>query len=111
MSNTVVFGNLGRLRVTAIASTADNPLVTPRENDGKILGLPIFGISSVKPPRNKFERIDFSFQEARFEFKDFPITIPYPGIIVVQIHYIYLENKEGFISIKFTRNSCCCFLD
>jgi len=24
------------------------------------------------------ERIDFAFQEAQFEFKDFPITIPYP---------------------------------
>ena len=84
VSNTVCFfiGNstspVARLRVTALASTLERPLVTPRQGDGKIFGLNIFGISKSSPPRRPEERVDFAFQEARFEFRDFPFTIPYP---------------------------------
>mmetsp|Transcript_28894 Transcript_28894/g.41176 ORF Transcript_28894/g.41176 Transcript_28894/m.41176 type:complete len:578 (-) Transcript_28894:42-1775(-) len=69
---------IARLRVTALASTVEQPLVTPRKGDGKIFGLNIFGVSKSTPPRNAEERIDFAFQEALFEFRDLPFTIPYP---------------------------------
>ena len=78
VSNIVCFGDTSRLRVTALASTVNKPLITPRKGDGKIFGLNIFGISSDNQPRNPTERIDFAFQDARFEFKNNPIVIPYP---------------------------------
>ena len=84
VSNTVCFffGNdsvpLARLRVTALASTSSRPLIVPRIGDGKIFGMNIFGVSKSNPPRNPEERIDFAFQEAQFEFRNFPFTIPYP---------------------------------
>ncbi|KAJ1440261.1 hypothetical protein B484DRAFT_323088 [Ochromonadaceae sp. CCMP2298] len=84
VSNTVCFGDRARLRVTALASTPTQPLITPRKGDGKILGMNIFGISSSALPRTPLERIDFAFQEAMFEFKGFgesglkPPSIPYP---------------------------------
>lgn len=80
VSNTVVFGNgQARLRVTALASTASRVLVEPRIGDGSIFGLTPFGKSFNRPPRNAQERIDFSFQEAMFEFSEpFAFSIPYP---------------------------------
>jgi len=80
VSNTVVLGSKSRLRVTAIASTKDNKLVEPRVGDGKFFGFAPFGSSSSAPPRDDYERIDFAFQEARFERSDFPpsVGIPYP---------------------------------
>lgn len=78
VSNTVCFGSVGRLRVTALASTPSNRCIEPRKGDGKIFGFNIFGISSSREPRDPSERIDFSFQEARFEFKGLPFSIPYP---------------------------------
>ena len=80
VSNTVCIGDKCRLRVTALASTVYRPLVEPRKGDGKIFGLNIFGVSSSQPPRDLDERIDFSFQEAQFEFSNkFPFpSIPYP---------------------------------
>lgn len=78
ISNVVCFGDRARLRVTALASTSFRPTVEPRKGDGKIFGLNIFGISSSNPPRDPSERVDFAFQEALFEFKALPVTIPYP---------------------------------
>ena len=84
VSNTVCFffGKdpipLARLRVTALASTSSRPLIIPRSGDGKIFGMNIFGVSKSTPPRSLDERVDFAFQEAQFEFRDFPFTIPYP---------------------------------
>lgn len=80
VSNTVVFGDgIGRLRITALASTSSRKLVEPRVGDGTFFGLAPFGKSFAAPPRFANERIDFAFQEALFEFKE-PIrfTIPYP---------------------------------
>jgi len=78
VSNTVIFNNQARLRVTALASTARKPIIVPRRGDGRILGLNLFGVSSSAAPRRPTERIDFSFQEARFEFNSLPWSIPYP---------------------------------
>lgn len=84
VSNTVIFNNQVRLRVTALASTARKPIIVPRRGDGRILGLNLFGVSSSAAPRRSSERIDFSFQEARFEgssglFNSLPAwNIPYP---------------------------------
>lgn len=78
VSNTICFGDAIRLRVTALASTNEKKLIEPRKGDGKILGLNVFGVSSNQPPRNINERIDFAFQEAKFEFRDFNFEIPYP---------------------------------
>jgi len=80
VSNTVVFGDgIGRLRITALASTSTRKLVEPRVGDGTIFGLSPFGKSFAKPPRIPEERIDFAFQEALFEFKEpWRFTVPYP---------------------------------
>ena len=78
VSNTVCFGNSGRLRVTALASTTETALIEPRKGDGKIFGMNVFGVSSSSPPRDPSERIDFAFQEALFESVTFPVTVPYP---------------------------------
>lgn len=80
VSNTVVFGEgIGRLRVTALASTVYRKLVEPRKGDGAVFGLYPFGKSINTSPRKPAERIDFAFQEALFEFKEpFSLTLPYP---------------------------------
>ena len=78
VSNVVCFGDKARLRVTALASTTDNPRVIPRKGDGKIFGLNIFGISKSDPPINPLDRIDFAFQEARVEFVNTDKYLPYP---------------------------------
>jgi hypothetical protein len=58
VSNVVVFKGLqSRLRVTALASTEDTMLVTPRRGDGKILGLAPFGVSNNALPRSSRERL------------------------------------------------------
>ena len=78
VSNVVCFGENARLRVTALASTSVKPTVIPRKGDGKIFGLNIFGISNSSPPLRPSDRIDFAFQDARFEFPDSNKFIPYP---------------------------------
>lgn len=99
VSNTVCFGESARLRVTALASTITKPLVTPRIGDGKIFGLNVFGVSSSSPPRDPNERIDFAFQEARFEFQNLPITIPYP------VPFKLLgDEAKGWIDVTYLSN-------
>ena len=78
ISNTVCVGDAARLRVTAIASTTQRPLVEPRQGDGTFFGLAPFGKSSSAAPRSPLERIDFAFQEARLEIKGQKLTVPYP---------------------------------
>ena len=78
VSNVVCVGENVRLRISALGSTVDNPLVEPRKGDGKVFGINLFGVSSSKAPRDPTERIDFAFQEALFEAKDSLLTIPYP---------------------------------
>ena len=80
VSNTVVFGDaLGRLRITALASTSRRKLVEPRVGDGTIFGLSPFGKSFSAPPRLAEERIDFKFEEAVFEFvAPLRFSVPYP---------------------------------
>ena len=78
ISNVICFNDKCRLRVTAIASTANTKLVEPRKSDGKIFGLNVFGVSKAQEPRSLDERIDFAFQEASFEFLNSSFAIPYP---------------------------------
>jgi hypothetical protein len=81
VSNVVCIGTEARLRVTALASTQFTPAtkrIIPRQSDGRIFGLNIFGISSSRAPRDPSERIDFAFQEAGFEFTNLPFSVPYP---------------------------------
>lgn len=78
VSNVICFGETGRLRITALASSVFAPLISPKKGDGKIFGLPIFGVSSNRIPFDPAQRVDFAFRDACFEFKAIPLTIPYP---------------------------------
>ncbi|CAM9098916.1 unnamed protein product [Chrysoparadoxa australica] len=81
VTNVVDFGEkVGALEVQAVASTVDRPLAgfTPRAGDGKIFGIPLFGVSETKPPKDPAARIDFKFDQAGFDLIPLPISIPYP---------------------------------
>lgn len=63
VSNIVCFGDKVRLRITALASTANQPLIVPRQGDGKVFGMNIFGVSNNSPPKGTLKllrRINFS---------------------------------------------------
>jgi hypothetical protein len=99
VSNIVRFGeNIGQLRVTAVASTGAKPLpgFTPRQGDGRILGLNVFGVSSNSQSQRKFSRIDFQFVDAAFEFTFLPFTIPYPVPF-----RILGDEAKGWIDITY----------
>lgn len=65
VSNTVCFGETARLRVTAMASTTEAPLVLPRKGDGRVFGLNIFGVSSSAPPKVLYYYYYFPLHEHR----------------------------------------------
>ena len=79
------------------------PLVTPREGDGKILGLNIFGVSNSNPPRDETERIDFAFKEAQFETRKSglsQLSIPYP------VPFTLLgDEAKGWIDVTYMSSS------
>ena len=105
VSNIVCFGTSARLRVTALASTYNKPFITPRKGDGKIFGLNIFGVSSDNCDQDIFidkksQRIDFAFQDARFEFANYPLYLPYP------VPFSLLgDEAKGFIDNTFISDS------
>jgi hypothetical protein len=86
VSQVVKFSEKAELKVDALASTSAYPLeeLTERKGDGKILGINILGVSTVgdeaKPDPNRPDsRIDFVFDEGKFEFgADFSIPYPVP---------------------------------
>jgi PAP_fibrillin len=71
------------LRVDALASTSAYPLaeLTQRKSTGKVLGLNILGVSLVgneaqPDPTRPDSRIDFVFDEGKFDFGS--LQLPYP---------------------------------
>ncbi|CAM9553482.1 unnamed protein product, partial [Choristocarpus tenellus] len=102
VTNVVDFGkNVGQLRVTALASTEAKPLedFVPRRGDGRFFGLNVLGVSKVTPPENPKARIDFQFDEAGFELKILPFTIPYP------VPFRLLgDDVKGWIDLTYLSN-------
>ncbi|CAM9252619.1 unnamed protein product [Laminaria digitata] len=99
VTNVVDFGpRVGQLRVTALASTVSKPMegFVPRRGDGLFFGLNILGVSQTTPPKDPSARIDFQFDEAGFDFKAFPFTIPYP----VPFRWLGDEVK-GWIDVTY----------
>jgi hypothetical protein len=83
VSQVVKFGDTSELRVDALASTAQYPLeeLTARESSGKVLGINLLGVSLVgdeaqPDPSRPDSRIDFVFDEGKFDFNG--LKIPYP---------------------------------
>jgi len=83
VSQVVKFSDSAELRVDALASTSAYPLpeLTERKSTGKVLGLNILGVSLVgeeaqEDPTRPDSRIDFVFDEGKFDFGS--LTIPYP---------------------------------
>ena len=104
VSQVVKFTDKNELKVDALASTAEYPLeeLTKRKGDGKLLGLNILGVSVVGEEALEDEsrpdsRIDFVFDEGRFEFgPDF--SIPYP----VPFRLPFLRDAvKGWIDITY----------
>lgn len=74
-------------------------MVKPRQGDGRILGLNIFGVSSSTLPRDESERIDFAFKEAQFETRVEglnQLSIPYP------VPFTLLgDEAKGWIDVTY----------
>ena len=98
ISNVVVYKQLGRLRVTALAATNNNKKnnIVPRIGDGNILGFYPFGKSNNTQPKDVNDRINFQFDEACFEFNGNDLSIPYP----VPFKLLNDESK-GFIDVTY----------
>ncbi|MGK3737747.1 MAG: hypothetical protein ACI8RD_013650 [Bacillariaceae sp.] len=104
VSQVVKFNEKFELKVDALASTSAYPLdeLTERKGDGNILGLNILGISkigndAVVDESRPDSRIDFVFDEGKFEFgNDF--SIPYP----VPFRLPFLRDAvKGWIDITY----------
>lgn len=104
VSQVVKFNENAELKVDAIASTSAYPLIelTERKGDGSLLGLNILGISlvgneAVEDESRPDSRINFVFDEGRFEFgNDF--SIPYP----VPFRLPFLRDAvKGWIDITY----------
>ena len=104
VSQVVKFNEKFELKVDALASTSAYPLdeLTERKGDGNILGLNILGISKIGDDatvddRRPDSRIDFVFDEGKFEFgNDF--SIPYP----VPFRLPFLRDAvKGWIDITY----------
>ena len=85
VSQVVKFSDSAELCVDALASTAAYPLseLTERERTGKILGLNILGVSLVgneaePDPSRPNSRIDFVFDEGKFDFGNWQLPYPVP---------------------------------
>ena len=85
VSQVVKFSDSAQLKVDALASTSAYPIpeLTSREEDGKILGLNILGVSLVgkeasTDPTRPDSRINFVFDEGNFDFDGFKIPYPVP---------------------------------
>ena len=85
VSQVVKFSDSAELRVDALAATSAYPLpeLTERTSTGKVLGLNILGISLVgkeaePDPSRPDSRIDFVFDEGKFDFDSFQVPYPVP---------------------------------
>ncbi|CAB9511444.1 plastid-lipid-associated protein 12 [Seminavis robusta] len=83
VSQVVKFSDSAELKVDALASTSAYPLaeLTERKSTGTVLGLNILGVSLVgkeaePDPTRPDSRIDFVFDEGKFDFGS--INVPYP---------------------------------
>lgn len=104
VSQVVKFTEKNELKVDALASTSAYPLeeLTERKGDGRLLGLNILGVSIVgeeaKEDENRPDsRIDFVFDEGKFEFgSDFSIPYPVPFRLP-----ILRDAVKGWIDITY----------
>lgn len=85
VSQVVKFSDSAELRVDALASTSAYPLaeLTERKSTGKVLGLNILGVSLVgeeaeADPTRPDSRIDFVFDEGKFDFGSYSLPYPVP---------------------------------
>lgn len=104
VSQVVKFSETNELKVDALASTSAYPLkeLTERKGDGKLLGLNILGVSLVGEEAQEDEnrpdsRIDFVFDEGRFEFGP-DLSIPYPVPFRLPI---LRDAVKGWIDITY----------
>lgn len=103
VSQVVKFNEKNELKVDALASTAAYPLeeLTERKGDGRLLGLNILGVSVVgeealEDDSRPDSRIDFVFDEGKFEFGDFSIPYPVPFRLP-----ILRDAVKGWIDITY----------
>jgi len=85
VSQVVKFSDTAELRVDALASTSAYPLpeLTERKSTGKVLGLNVLGVSLVgeeaEPDATRPDsRIDFVFDEGKFDLGSFQVPYPVP---------------------------------
>lgn len=103
VSQVVKFNDKAELRVDALASTSAYPLLelTERKRTGKILGLNILGVSKVgdeaePDPTRPDSRIDFVFDEGKFDFGNFELPYPVPFRSA-----LFRDAVKGWIDITF----------
>ena len=103
VSQVVKFSDTAELRVDALASSSAYPLaeLTQRQSTGKVLGLNVLGISLVgdeaePDPNRPDSRIDFVFDEGKFDFGSF--SLPYP---VPFRSALFRDWVKGWIDITF----------
>jgi hypothetical protein len=104
VSQVVKFNENIELKVDALASTAAYPLeeLTERKGDGRVLGFNILGVSVVgeealKDNSRPDSRIDFVFDEGKFEFgSDFSIPYPVPFRLP-----ILRDAVKGWIDVTY----------
>lgn len=106
VSQVVKFGPNSELKVDALASTSAYPLaeLTERKRTGKIMGMNILGISLVgeealPDPSRPNSRIDFVFDEGKFDFQG--LQIPYP---VPFRSPFFRDAVKGWIDITYLSN-------
>lgn len=108
VSQVVKFTEKNELKVDALASTTAYPLeeLRERKGDGKLLGMNILGVSIVGVEAKEDEnrpnsRIDFVFDEGKFEFgSDFSIPYPVPFRLP-----ILRDAVKGWIDITYLSDS------
>ena len=101
----VKFSDSADLCVTALASTANYPLeeLTDRQGTGKILGLNILGVSLIgeeaaEDINRPNSRINFVFDEGRFNLFGGKFQIPYP---VPFRSPLFRDAVKGWIDITY----------
>ena len=104
VSQIVQFTDTIRLQVDALGSNTDYPLreLTERQSTGSILGLNILGLSlvgedAIPDPNRPDSRIDFVFDEGKFQFGD-SFQIPYP---VPFRSPLFRDLVKGWIDITY----------
>lgn len=104
VSQVVKFSEKNELKVDALASNSAYPLkeLTERKGDGKIFGFNILGVSVVGEEASADDsrpdsRIDFVFDEGRFEFGS-DLSIPYPVPFRLPI---LRDAVKGWIDITY----------